>query len=156
MCCGFDPRVTARDQTRDLDLAIGIILVAFSVPTEQRRADTRHLIYGLDNFRGLKVVRESVALGVNIGRYMMRDLSCVSAQAYVTIEGDRSEPHRPAFLSSMQYFPKSNMMTTICARPSWLLKRKVFATTLIEKITYGGVAVGPTQHDAADDLYARP
>ena len=85
------------DQARKMDFAIGVITVALAVAAVQRRPDAGDLIGRLDHFRLHKVTDQAVALGIDIGRDVMRDRAGIMTEAHAVIEGDEpSQTGRPS------------------------------------------------------------
>src|SRR4029077_19716158 len=76
------PRVAARNKTRNLDFAIGVIAVALPIAANQCRADAGDLIDRFDHLCDFQIVSELVSLGVDVGRDVMGYLSGIVAQTY--------------------------------------------------------------------------
>jgi hypothetical protein len=150
----IDIHIATRDQTGDLDLAIGKIRVASSIAAVERGTDAGDLVNRLDDLGGFEIAGKSISLDIDIGRDVMRDLTGVAAEAYVAIERRGAEPHRPAFLPLLEDPPEPDVLAAIRAATVELLERQIFPSPVIEKAAHRCVAIWPIQHDAADNLKA--
>src|SRR5215831_2817205 len=68
-------------QSGDVDLAIGVVRIAFAISGKQRRAYPGNLEKVLDHSRFAQIVHQQVTLGIDVGRDVMGYLPRVVAQA---------------------------------------------------------------------------
>src|SRR5438046_1423116 len=76
--------------------------------------------------RFFQIVKQMVALGVNIGRDVMRDLAGCVAQPDALIECRRSDPDRSAAAVYFVAAPKADVLALARIGADGLLERQVF------------------------------
>jgi hypothetical protein len=85
----------------------------------------------LNHSRFPQIAHQQVALGVDVGRDMMGDLSCVVAQANPTVERDRTEPDRSAVGSFFKNQPQTDVVPLVGAPAIQLLESELLLFALI-------------------------
>ena len=88
-----------------------------------------------------KIRDQQVALGVDIGRDVMRDLAGVVADAGAAIEGRRPEPDRAPGLAALQRLPEAHVVAAVGAVPDRLLEGKVLLASVVEERADRRVAI---------------
>src|SRR5215213_5234858 len=83
---------------------------------------------------------------------MMSNLAGVTANADAAVEGDRSEPDRPAFVPARKHFPEPDVVALVGARSHGSLIGKILLPVLVEQGANRSVVVRATEKHAVNDL----
>ena len=97
------------DQPADLDLAIGVIAIAFAIAAPERRADAVDEIDRLEHVGARQVADQPITLSIDVGRDAMGHRAGIMAEADALVEGGGAEPNRPLLLALVQHPPQADM-----------------------------------------------
>src|SRR5690349_3899746 len=106
-----DPVIVVRPNHAGIEIAIGMPGVAATGFAGAYLMETVHdkLFRQLPGF--FEVTKQFVALGIDIGRGDMGDLSRPAAQADTLVVNGRPDPDGPAIRINLVRFPEPNVMT---------------------------------------------
>src|SRR5215212_11534745 len=87
---------------------------------------------------------------------MMGDLARITAYSDAAVEGDGSEPDRPAFLPARKHFPEPDVVALVGARSHGSLIGKILLSVLVEQGADRSIVVRAAEKHAVDNLKTAP
>ena len=143
--------VVGRDDA-DRELAVGEVAVAAAVPAPERLAGARHrdTRARADPLRPAR--HQRIAVGVDVGRDVVRDLAGAVREADAAVERRRADPERAAVHALRSPSARSARGGAASRSRRLLLERDVLLAAEQEEVAHRRGRIGAIEHHAAGDL----